>query len=213
MTSLPILFEEEDVQSELQSMELDRETLIECVRYADNERALCTAHDPNGFDLVLMNAKVARALRDAFVGDRWEVDETANQPGIRNPYLKIRVIPCNFDENAGNRLADPTNLREKGKASKSKAACNKTSWLPGMEPEEVQQEDPYQTFVLGTHVDDDGVLRGELSKPLDFASGQYTRFKPRIILLDGSEPIDARPVDLPQSDAPTEVINIDVKRR
>jgi hypothetical protein len=36
----------------LRSMELDREALIEVVRFADRERTLCTSNDLRGFDLI-----------------------------------------------------------------------------------------------------------------------------------------------------------------
>lgn len=210
MTDTAILKAPEDVDPALRDMELDRQSLIEAIRSADGERALCTANDPKGFDLILMNARLARALRDKFVGERWEIDETDNQPGIRNPHLKLRVIPCNFDENAGNHLADPTNLRDKGWASRSKTQCNRTAWLPGFEPSPETQKTEYETYVLGTYAVD-GELRAELSKPLNFTSGKYTRFLPRIILLDGTEgqPIGSR---TPHG-GPTDIIDIAVTRR
>jgi len=210
VTEAAILIAPEDVDPALRRLGLERDTLIEAIRYADGERALCTANDPKGFDLITMNARLARALRDAFVGDDWEVDETDNQPGIRNPALKVRVIPCNFDENAGNRLADPTNLRDKGAASRSKTQCNKTAWLPGFEPSPETEKAEYETYVLGTYTAS-GELRAELSKPLNFSSGKYTRFLPRIILLDGTEgePIGSR---VPR-EGPTDVIDIAVTRK
>ena len=210
MTEPAILIAPEDVDPVLRLMELDREGLIEATRDADGERALCTANDPKGFDLIVMNARLARALRDRFVGERWEADETDNQPGIRNPYLKLRVIPCNFDENAGNRLADPSNLRDKGWASCSKTQCNRTAWFPGFEPSPETERAEYETYVLGTHAAD-GELHAELSKPLNFASGKYTRFLPRIILLDGTE--DKSIISRAPRGGPTDVIDIAVKRR
>lgn len=211
MAEPSIIFAPEDVDLKLRRMQLDREGLIAAVRYADGERALCTANDPKGFDLITMNARLARAIRDRFVGDGWEPDEKDNQPGIRNPALKLRVIPCNFDENAGNVLADPSNLRDKGWASNSKTLCNKTAWLPGFEPSPEREQLEYETYVLGTY-SNEGELRAELSKPLNFTSGRYTQFLPRIILLDGSEgerAFGARP----EREGPTEVIDIAVKRK
>ena len=201
----------EDVNPALEKMALTVGGLVDAVRYADAERALCTAHDPRGFDLITMNARLARALRDQFVGEEWELDETDNQPGIRNPRLKLRVIPCNFDQNAGNRLTDPTNLREKGAASSSKAQCNKTAWLPGLEPVAQDEPEEYDTFVLGTYVDDDGVVRAELSRPLNFSSGKYTQFQPRIILLTGDE--DHVGGGRQPREEPTEIIDIAVTRK
>jgi hypothetical protein len=211
---MAILAEQTEVVPFLTGIELEFEGLIEAVRYADRERAFCTANDPKGFELITMNAKVARGLRETFCGERWVIDETDNQPGIRNPFLKIRVIPCNFDQNAGNRLADPTNRAEKGSASNKKVRCNATPWLPGLiDPTECEDdENGYSTFVLGSYADFDLGLRAELSRPKAFSSGRYTRFETRIILLNGSE--DQSPAET-RTDraAPTEIIDIAVKRK
>lgn len=194
----------------LTALELDFDKLIEVVRYADSERALCTGNDPKGFDLIIMNARAARGLRDVFCGGRWEPDDMDNQAGIRNPHIKVRVIHCNFDVNAGNKLADPTNLAEKGAASRSKVACNRTGWIPGL-PVPQDEEEEYTTYVLGTYFHEKGV-RAELSRPKNFASGRYTTFSERIILLDGSDdsPVGGRK---PDREGPTDDINIDIKRK
>lgn len=207
-----VISERKQVLSTLEQLGLNVEGLVAAVRYADAERALCTRHDPKGFELILMNARTARALRDVFVGEHWEVDETDNQPGIKNPALKIRIIPCNFDKNAGNRLATPSNLRDKGFASRSKAQCNITEWLPGFEPEAVESDDGYETYVLGTFAAESEPIRAELSKPLNFASGRFTEFLPRIILLDGSENESDIRATAPR-DGPTEIIDIAIKRK
>src|SRR5208282_5838087 len=132
MSDRIVLADEHEIIPQLELMELDKKTLIEIIRIADSERALCTSNDVRGFDLITMNDKVARGLRDSFCGSRWEKDETDNQAGIRNPHLKLRVIACNFDRYAGNPLVDPTNLVPKGSASNKKARCNATAWLPGL---------------------------------------------------------------------------------
>jgi hypothetical protein len=197
----------------LDQMELDFEKLIEAVRYGDRERALVTSNDPRGFDLITMNAKVARGLREVFCGERWERDETDNQPGIRNPHLKIRIIPCNFDRNAGNRLVDPTNLAEKGAASSAKVRCNATGWLPGLpDPTENDSEGEWTTFVLGSYSDSESSLRAELSKPKSFSSRYYKRFDTRIILLDGSEGVPEIGSETDRG-GPTEIIDIAVNRK
>jgi hypothetical protein len=211
---MAILAEQMEIVPFLVEMELEFEGLVESARYGDRERALCTANDPKGFELILMNAKVARGLRETFCGDRWEADETDNQPGIRNPFLKIRVIPCNFDENAGNQFVTPTNRAEKGSASKKKVRCNATPWIPGLiDPTEPEDESEYTTFVLGTYFDSHIGLRAELSRPKAFSSGQYKRFETRVMLLDGSEdnssPVGAKT----DRGGPTEIIDIAVNRK
>ena len=198
----------------LADLELDFDKLVEVVRSADRERALCNANDPKGFDLIVMNAKVARGLRDQFCGERWERDETDNQPGIRNSFLKKRIIPCNFDMQAGQIDGpDPTNLTEKGSASKKKVRCNLTPWIPGLpDPSdgETDDENGYVTYVLGSYWSADHGLRAELSRPKAFASGRYTRFETRIILLNGSE----NPAgDFKTDRVPTEVVDIAIKRK
>ena len=50
----------------LQQLALDRDKLIDVVRVAASERALCTRNDIRGFDLITMNGKVIRGLRDTF---------------------------------------------------------------------------------------------------------------------------------------------------
>ncbi len=201
-----------DVTVALRAMGLTRRGLIEAVRFAESERALCTTNDPKGFDLITMHARLARALRNQFVGEQWESDDTDNQPGIRNAKLKLRVIPCNFDNNAGNPFARPRNLRGKGYASDAKTLCNRTAWLPGLEPQSTTGGGDYQTFVLGAYAADGEPLRAELSKPILFQGGHFLDFKPRFILLDGSEK-DADSIFRPDSEGPTDVIDIAVKRK
>jgi hypothetical protein len=213
---MAVLAEQMEIVPFLAEMELEFEGLVEAARYGDRERALCTANDPKGFDLILMNAKVARGLREIFCGDRWEADETDNQPGIRNPYLKIRVIPCNFDEYAGNQFANPTNRAEKGSASKKKVRCNATPWIPGLiDPTENEEEGEgeYTTFVLGTYFDSHIGLRAELSRPKAFSSGQYIRFETRVMLLDGTEDSSSPVGSRTDRGGPTEIIDIAVKRK
>ena len=202
-----------EIVPRLQELELDYEKLIEVIRYADAERAQCNAADPRGFDLITMNARAARGLRQQFCGERWEFDETDNQAGIRNPHIKVRVIQCNFDRNAGNRLADPTNLTEKGAASRAKVSCNQTAWIPGLPIPEEGDGGEYTTVVLGTFYDKDAqVVRAELSQPKNFSSGRYTRFAERIILLNG---LEGDPVSgsRPEREGPTEIVDIPVARK
>lgn len=214
MADRAVLTDDRDVVPQLLRMELDRDTLIDVLRVAASERALCTSNDVRGFDLITMNDKVVRGLRDAFCDDRWKKDEKDNQEGIINHRLKLRVIACNFDANTSDCLRDPTNLSPKGSASGKKARCNSTAWLPGLPEIPVQESEDYVTWVLGSYVDADGVLKGELSLPFVFTNKQYGRFDQRIILLSGSEgsaPVQVRaPVD---REGPVEIMDISVRRK
>lgn len=197
----------------LRGMELDRETFLAILDYAAAQQALCTSNDVKGFDLITMHDKAVRGLRERFCGDRWEKDEADNQAGIRNPYLKIRIVPCNFDENAGN--ADPSvtprNQHHKGSASKSKVRCNQTGWLPGLPvPEPTDTE--YVTWVFGIYADDES-RSAELSLPLSFSGGRFSQFVTRIILRERGDDSGTTTRKTPDSEPPTEIVDIAVKRK
>ena len=140
MADRVVLIAEHEVAPELEAMGLDRDKLVEIVRVAAAERALCTSNDVKGFDLITMHDKVVRGLRDAFCGDVWARDEDDKQEGIRHRQVGRRVIACNFDHNTAHPIFDPTNLVTKGSASNKKARCNATPWLPGL-PDDLEDED------------------------------------------------------------------------
>jgi hypothetical protein len=199
----------------IRAMDLERETLVEVVRIADRERSFCTGNDVSGFDLITAHAKTARALRDIFCGDRWVKDEKDNQPGILNLHLGIRVIPCNFDKNAGSFTREPTNRHRKGEASRTKTRCNGTGWLPGLPDVPVQEGAEIVTWLLGIYSVDGQPLKAELSLPVGFDGAYYTRLDQRIILLTGEEGPDEivgmrRP---PDREGPIEVVDIAIKRK
>lgn len=202
------------VDLELAILQLDRETLIEVVKFGDRQRSLCSSNNPKGFDLIEMNGWTARGLRDQMCGETWVKSEHKNQPGIENPELKVRVIPCNFDQHCGSLNRDPTNVSTKGSASKKNAACNGTGWL--FDPDPYSKFDPdagYGTWVLGTYFcQDTQRLFAELSFPDSFENGQYTSFKHRIILLSGFEP-SAELKDDEGKNGPTEYVDIPVLRK
>lgn len=213
MTERNLLKDTDEVVTHLETLELDRDGLIEAVRYADAERALCTSYDRKGWGLIVMSDKAARALRERYCGPRWISDETDGQAGIYNPHLKVRIIPCNFDENAGNPLKDPRNRTPKGSATRAKTLCNATAWLPGLEPPPADSEDEIVTYILGIFSENDVPLRAELSRPVTFVGGEFVKFAPRILLLDGTEcPID-REGRASDRDGPTELIDIEIKRK
>ena len=65
---------------------------------------------------------------------------------------------------------------------------------------------------MGSHVDRDGVLRGELSLPVSFSNGQYGRLATRIILIDGRNDIaPQRSRNTP--DSPLDIVDIEVRRK
>jgi hypothetical protein len=202
-----------ELVSLLRGMELDREALIEVVRFADRERALCTSNDVRGFDLITVNDKAARGLREVFCGKTWIKDETDNQAGIRNPRLGLRVIACNFDGNAGNPLVDPTNRVAKGAASRTKTRCNATGWLPGLPDIPPQSDSAIKTWVLGIFAQENAPLRAELSLPIHFREGRYARFSRRLVLLSGSEGPELVGREIGPDRGPVEIVDIAIKRK
>ncbi|QGZ96973.1 hypothetical protein [Terricaulis silvestris] len=207
-----VLRESHEVVPFLTTLSLDVEGLVEAVRYAESQRALCTSNDVHGFSQMTVYDKAARGLREVYCGrDGWEKDETNNQAGICNPALKIRVVPCNFTIECGTSV-EPTNRSPKGEVSKAKARCNATGWLPGLPDIEAQEGSEYKTWILGIYAVGGEPLKAELSFPVAFDGKYFTRFETRVILLRGSEDDDT-PTGRRDAPEPTEVVDIPIARR
>ncbi|WP_376097225.1 hypothetical protein ACE7GA_06330 [Roseomonas sp. CCTCC AB2023176] len=214
MSAKLILTEREDIDPFLTNMGLSHDGLVEVVRFAEAQRALCTSNDVRGFNLITVHDKAARGLREVFCGEDWEKDETDNQAGIRNPKLKLRVIPCNFDENAGNLDARPTNRVLKGHATRRKVRCNRTGWLPNLPmPTPMPGKSDFTTWVLGIFAEDQKPLAAELSLPLGFNGGRYFDFVNRIILDLRGDPMTGSQRRQPDRGGPVEDIDIEIKRK
>lgn len=211
-----VLVEKIDVETLFLSLDLDSDGLVDCVRYADAERALCNSNDVHGFASMTTYDKCARALRERYCvgGLPWEKDDTNNQAGIRHPGKKIRVVPCNFDEHAGDPRMQPTNRSPKGEVSKAKVRCNGTGWIPGLlDVQSAQAGREYQTWILGVYSLPGMPLKAELSFPVAFNGEFFTRFKPRAILLRGSEDMPPYGRRAGEGPTPTEVEEIQVLRK
>lgn len=208
-----LFFEDHEVVPLLSQMDLDREGLLEIIRYANSERKLCTGNDSNGFEPMTVYSRAARGLRETY-GDPWEYDDSNGQAGIRHPKKRLRIIPCNFDEYCGTTEPgkQPSNRSPKGEVSRRKTRCNQTGWLLGLPvPAPTISADDYATWVLGIRSVDGEPLRAELSLPIAFESNHFTLFRPRIILLQGNE--DDTFGKRQDGPAPTEVVDIPVRRK
>ena len=206
----PRVIEDFEVVPLLTQMALDKAGLIEAVRYAHAERKLCTANDANGFEAITVYDKTARGLREIYGGGPWEKDESNGQAGIQHVGLRLRIVPCNFDEDCAS-LRDPSNRSPKGEVSKAKAMCNATGWLFKREEIAPQAGAEFLTWILGVRSVDGEPLRAELSLPIKFDSNFYTGFAKRIILLDGSE--DDETARRHEGPTPTEVVDIPIVRK
>src|SRR5262249_6757008 len=145
---------------------------------AEHERSFITLNDPIGFASYVAYAKAGRALRELYLSKGWERDNSNNQVAIKHPKKMIRVVPCNFNEFAGDRFNKPTNKAPKGEISRKKSEWNFSAWLPGLEPPVIDPKlnDGYQTWLLGMYFDDVRPLGAELSLPIEFDGKQFKDF-------------------------------------
>lgn len=209
-----IIWKPVEVRNEIEALGLNASDLIECVRYAERERSFVTENDALGFGNTVVYDKAGRALREKFVGRDWVKDDSNNQCAIKNPTRMIRIVPCNFDEFAGNRLVRPTNRSPKGEVSRKKSMCNRTAWLPGIPKEEAASDDGVQTWLLGIFIDNELPTTAELSLPIAFHGDHFTDFGKRIMLLSSSddEGIGRRRRDDSGDDA-VDVVDIAIRRK
>ena len=123
------------------------------------------------------------------------------------------MVPCNFDEFAGNRLATPSNRSPKGEVSRQKSACNLTAWFPGMVPEgpPIIDSEGFQTWLLGIFSVDGMKLGAELSLPIGFDGKFFTKFGKRIMLITGGD--DAVGDRKAHLDGDVGVVDIEVRRK
>ena len=213
MSEPRVVWEPLEVDALLVEMELDRSGLEYAVRFAEHERSFVTANDAVGFGNYVVYDKAGRALRESYLPKGWVKDDSYNQCAIKNPKTKIRVVPCNFDEYAGNRLVRPTNKSPKGEVSKTKSACNRTAWLPGLEPPIIdpRMNDGYYTWVLGMYIDDARPTGAELSWPVGFNGRFFTQFATRIILFPGDDGVSGARKG--SDDDAVGIVDIEIKRK
>lgn len=201
-----------EVRNEVSALGLDVAGLIDCVRYAEREKSFVTENDAVGFGSVVVYDKAGRALREKYLGtDGWVKDDSDNQCAIKNLRTMVRVVPCNFDEFAGNRLVRPTNRSPKGEISRKKSMCNKTAWLPGVPRDESLSGGASQTWVLGMFVHEERPATAELSLPIAFSGHFFTDFGRRIMLL--TEDDDGGGIGRKLEDDTVEIVDIAIRRK
>ena len=211
-----VVHEAIEVDNDLHALDLDREKLLEAAEFGASERAFCTDNDPLGFASVVFYAKTARRLREVYCTGRkteWVKDNKFNQAAIRHPSKKIRVVPCNFDQYAGNKDRDPTNKSPKGEVTRRKTACNMTGWLPGLPNIHMINQDENETWILGGYVTEQGILQAELSLPVGFEDNYFTAFAKRIILTNGRDGFSAGKRKINTPNDTVEVVDIPIKRK
>ncbi len=197
----------------LSEMGLDRQGLIEAIRFGASEHALCTSNDGIGFAPYLAYDKIGRRLRELYLPRGWERDNSNNQCAIKNPRTRVRVVPCNFDEDAGNPAGEPSNRSPKGEVSRKSTDSNKMAWLPGLpRPKPLPDAGGYLTWVLGAFIDSEKPIGAELSFPTEFDGQRFTLLSKRIPLMFG-DGLGAEPDKKPEVDDTFGEVEIDVKRK
>jgi hypothetical protein len=134
MAKKAVVWEPLETDPLLLDMALDRAGLVQAALYAEHERSFVTINDPIGFASYVAYAKSGRSLREWYLSKGWLRDNSNNQVAIKHPKKMIRVVPCNFNEFAGDRFHTPTNKAPKGEISRKKSESNLITWLPGFEP-------------------------------------------------------------------------------
>jgi hypothetical protein len=204
-----------DVRNDLRALGLDFDGLVDCVRYAERERSFVTVNDAVGFASMVVYDKAGRALREKYEGPDWTKDDSNNQCATKNVLKKIRIVPCNFDENAGNPFARPTNKSPKGEVSRKKSICDMTAWIPGItDGTGLGSDDGFQTWVLGMFMEDEEPTIAELSLPIAFDGYYFTDFGKRIMLItrEGSGG-GARKSDDDSGNDAVEIVDIPIRRK
>jgi hypothetical protein len=208
-----ILSEDFEVIPHLAAMDLNRDGLIEVVRFADSERALCTNNDAPGFAAMTVYDKAARRLREIFCGEHWVKDDTDGQAGIRHVSKNLRVIPCNFDENTASPLVQPKNNSPKGEVSGAKTRCNATGWLPGLPDVQTRKDGEIKTVLLGIRAVEGEPLKAELCVPVAFNGKYFTRVVERVSLLRGDEDDGSGGGRRRDDEGPTNIVDIAIFRK
>lgn len=181
--------EPDDCVDRVGQMELNIEGLL---RAADT--ALGAASDSSPFDPANAAGTFAyfygtRALREEFVGERWQVDRQESVEAMRNDDLKIRVVYQNVDVACHEKLL-PKPRSKKGAGSERTCSENMlfdADAIPHYTPAPAKTD--YATYYL--MVDEDGAC--ELSCPI-VTNGTFSSFLERIFLTDSS----GVPVNLPK---------------
>lgn len=205
----PAVVLSEAVPAVLAEMDLDIEGLRDAVRYADAERALVSKNDTPGLDQALMYHKLGRGMRERFCGAYWEIDNSDNHTAIKHRSKPLRIVPCNFDENTGNLLVQPTNRTDKGSVMRHRTVCNATGSLFGSEDLPIKTREGRETWILGAYAFADVAPRAELCLPVGFKDKHITSLQKRVVILNGSEELGR----VMSSEDPVEVVDILIRPR
>ncbi|MBL4645887.1 MAG: hypothetical protein JKY99_05455 [Rhizobiales bacterium] len=188
-----IVAEEPKVVSFLNGLRLPRQTMLEILSSTSGERANVRASDPKtakGYETWRWGTRFCRESEDlAALG--WIACEHNQIDGIRNDDLRVKLVVCNMNANAGN--ADPTkqpkNTNKKGSANCVKIEGNSPQLTMGFPTEtHTNPLDLYDFWYFGVHISDKQIS-AEVCRANSESGGFITSFSDRIIL--------AKPGELP----------------
>jgi hypothetical protein len=178
-----------EIDDRLATLDLTREQLMDVVMACVAARVDCTENDPPSAPGLMTWKTGTRRFREILRPHGWEKDDTANFSTIVNHKRRLRIAMLNSDDGAGDVKKLPRARSKKGVNAERVVDNNFQMVFPGFEtPDEIaaalQQSvfADYSTWYLAVYIEGDRVC-AELSLPVAFASGNFTDWKERIILI------------------------------
>lgn len=175
------IIEPSEVDIHIAQLELDRDKLVAAGHHALAGAAAASPLHPSNAAGMFSYMDGVKGLRAENLGGNWEIFHEEGVEGIKNEYLKIRVLFANVYQACG--IVHPKARSRKG-AGSERIACGDLFEASGIElpMSVVKFSGDYKTYYL--MVDPRGAM--ELSLPI-VRNGQFLRCIERIFLIEGGD--------------------------
>jgi hypothetical protein len=210
-SAFAVAVHEEEVTLALRDLNLEREDLVDSVRYGEWARSACHPYDPPSFPGMSRWAFTMRRLRGILVPRGWRPVNDHGVPFALSPDGKTAITTARGNELTAHPTRAPRTLFAKGAVAIALARQNRVQFslqAPGFEPHgpammTVIPDDASTYYLLVNRRE--GRLHAELSVPIEIdKSGFAVSWKPRILL--GSFTIGEPSIDVDvQDDDPIEI--------
>jgi hypothetical protein len=183
-----------EVSNRLEDIGVTKEQLLEVVRSMQAAKNGCTDNDPPSAPGWSAWRDGTRRLREVLAPSGWVKDDTDMISSAFHKANGIRLLVCNTDSGTGLEESEPQNCSFKGSATDRAINSNEvqilmTSILDQSLPDDVVPFDPAANdlvkivhWYLCVYINGEAV-RAELSCPVKIASGYFSAFHERIILI------------------------------
>lgn len=202
MLATVIFHEPADVDGRLDSLQLDRQVLIDSLIQANMYRVRLTPHHPNLYRHAALTCETVAALRDFLVPRGWVKQDEGNYELVVNPGLSLAIAVASGDAGTGNKDRAPSNKSEKGPRTVKAVDDNRTADLfPETLPPVEDEGRSLDTWIL-LHRLEGEEIRLELSRPNGYDSTErfVTSWSERIVL--GPIELDGDSTQLPIQQLP-----------